>query len=160
MLEFLQSCGFHCHGQLLDIRNTLAILFVIYDACAKTINSYKDMNRDFNKSICFFAVFFMVVACDFSATLCVNRLKFGLVESIIGTLAGPFAQYVTGYYMHNGLMICTWWNVVLCAALIISAALYVCSILRNKLCRCCGVLFLVIWFCWLFLGVGYFAYWM
>jgi hypothetical protein len=157
----LQSCGFHCHGQLLDIRNTLAILFVIYDACAKTINSYKDMNRDFNKSICFFAVFFMVVACDFSATICFNRLKFGLAESIIGTLAGPFAEYVTGYYMHNGLMIYTWWNnVVLCAALIISAALYVCSILRNKLCRCCGVLFLVTWFCWLFLGVGYFAYWM
>lgn len=143
----------------MDIRNILAILFIINDTGAKTINSYIVMNRDFNKSICFFAVFFMVVACDFSATLCVNRLNFGLAESIIGTLAGPFAAHVTGHYMQNGLTFCMW-DLVLCAALIISTALYVCSILRDKWCRCCGGLFLLIWFCWLFLGVGYFSYWM
>ena len=111
------------------------------------------MRREINKSILFFALFFAVVLCDFAGTLSLDRLKFGLAESVLGVLIGPFAVCVTDDDASIGLT-----HIFMSAELILSVVSYILSIMRCRWQLGCGLLFLVSWFCWLFIGVSHFVY--
>ena len=113
------------------------------------------MKREFNKSILFFTLFFAMVLCGYAGGLSLNRLKFGVAESVLGVLAGPFVACVTGDYTSIGLV-----QISMGAGLIFSVVLYILSVWRGRWQLVCGLFFLLSWFCGWVLGACYFAYWL
>ena len=113
------------------------------------------MKRESNKSILFFTLFFAMVLCGYAGGLSLNRLKFGVAESVLGVLAGPFVACVTGDHTSIGPV-----QISMGAGLIFSVVLYILSVWRGRWQLVCGLFFLLSWFCWLFIGACYFAYWL